>query len=110
MVTGLATLNTSQFKSPEEIFWMRKPLFRNLRETVPAQEGSLNNHAAILYDDMLEAASSGTAAATIITAGLIKERSTALSMPEDDIDADKPICTLGVDSLVAIETRFWGLK
>ena len=104
MVTGLATLNTAQSKSLQKIFWMRKPLFRNLRDTAPAQEGSPKNHAAISYDDLLEAAGShAAAAATIITAGSIKKLSKALSTSEDDIDADKTIYNFGVDSMVAMK-------
>ena len=110
LVTGLVTLDSIRSKGLEGMFWMRKPMFRGLCQKGPAREGLAKDQTAISYETLLKAASSHAAAATIITAGLTKKLSKALSIPEEDVDAENPIYTLGADSLVAIDIRFWFLK
>lgn len=42
--------------------------------------------------------------------GLVRKVSKALSIPPEDIDANKPLHAYGVDSLLAVELRNWFAK
>lgn len=50
------------------------------------------------------------AAGDLVPRALAKRLSTSLSMPGEDIQVDKPIHAYGVDSLFAVEIRYWLLK
>ena len=54
--------------------------------------------------------SDGTTAQGILLRALVQKLSHMLQLPPIDIEASRPIHTLGVDSLVAIEIRYWFLK
>ena len=95
----------------KEIYWTRKPLFSVLRQfnatdaaVEPDSQDSFN--AAKL----LEAAATPEAAARIIVEALVSKLAKVLSSPIADVDAAKPIHAFGVDSLVALEIRYWFMK
>ena len=111
IVTGISTPASLKSKGMAEIFWMSKPLFQNLRQmdrtsgvTSEASESSVD------YQMLMISANSITAARDAVAQALVKKLSTALSMPEADIDVEAPIYAYGVDSLVAVEIRYWFLK
>lgn len=59
---------------------------------------------------MVSAAASEKEAAEITTRGLIQKLSKSLPLPEADLDPSKPAFRLGVDSLIAVEVRYWFIK
>ncbi|KAK3172126.1 hypothetical protein OEA41_004211 [Lepraria neglecta] len=108
IVTGLVTPQSVKSKGLEEIFWMRKPLFRNLHQIDQTKEDpTQKTEVTISYAALLNSVGSRQAAATIITQALIKKLSKTLSSPEENIDPNKPLESFGVDSLVAVEIRSW---
>ena len=62
------------------------------------------------YKALMESADSAATAGDLVAKALVKKLSNSLSMPEGDIKIDKPIYAYGVDSLVAVEIRYWLLK
>lgn len=111
IVTGISTPASLKSKGVAEIFWMSKPLFQNRRQmdrmTVTASETS---DSTIDYQTILATATSIAAAGDIVAQALVTKLSTALYVPEADIDIKAPIYAYGVDSLVAVEIRYWALK
>ncbi|KAL9600828.1 MAG: hypothetical protein Q9179_003083 [Wetmoreana sp. 5 TL-2023] len=110
-VTGVATPASLVSKGMPEIFWMSKPLFRSLRQidkttATPAEATKLT----IDFRDLLRSADSLAAAGGLLARALAKKLGASLSVPEADIEKDKPVHAYGVDSLVAVEIRYWFLK
>ncbi|KAJ2990951.1 hypothetical protein NUW58_g2710 [Xylaria curta] len=61
----------------------------------------------VVIEALLSCAGSLDEAGSIIAAALVKRLARVLSLPEEDIDTNRPIHLYGVDSLVAVELRFW---
>ncbi|PVI01490.1 KR-domain-containing protein, partial [Periconia macrospinosa] len=110
-VTGVAVPASLNARGLGDIFWMSKPLFGGLRQmdrqTIISDKNPENK---IDYRALFEQAPTDEAAGTIITKALTKKLSTALNMPVTDIEPEKPVYAYGVDSLVAVEVRYWFLK
>ncbi|KAL8747818.1 MAG: hypothetical protein Q9190_000362 [Brigantiaea leucoxantha] len=70
-------------------------------------EGS---RSTVSYKALLESAKSLAEAGDMTAKGLAKKLSVSLSMPEEDVEINRPIHAYGVDSLVAVEVRYWFLK
>ncbi|KAG6365680.1 hypothetical protein INS49_007291 [Diaporthe citri] len=100
------------------VAWMSKPLFRNLHRLGATYDSSadaaggngLTREDEVDYLSQVRAAASEEEAAEIITRGLIQKLSKSLSLPEADLDPSKPAFRLGVDSLIAVEVRYWFMK
>ncbi|RMZ67076.1 polyketide synthase [Pyrenophora seminiperda CCB06] len=111
IVTGVATPASLASRGLGEIFWMSKPIFQGLRQmdrqfsisTTVREEGAN-------YRVQIEQAASQQDAGHIIALALVKKLSAALNMPVADIEVEKPVYAYGVDSLVAVEIRYWFLK
>ncbi|KAE8858793.1 hypothetical protein PTNB73_08273 [Pyrenophora teres f. teres] len=111
IVTGVATPASLASKGLGEIFWMSKPIFQSLRQmdrqfsvsTTVKEEGAN-------YRAQIEQAMSQQDAGHIIALALVNKLSAALNMPITDIEVEKPVYAYGVDSLVAVEIRYWFLK
>ena len=111
IITGISTPASLKSKGIAEIFWMSKPLFQNLRQ-MDRVTGSTSeaSESSVDYKTILISAKSIAAARDAIAQALVKKLSTALSMPEADIEVEAPIHAYGIDSLVAVEIRYWLLK
>jgi len=111
IITGIGTPASLSSKGIPKIFWMSRPLFQGLRQ-MDRVKGDVKEklNSAIDYKALIESANSLAAAGDLVAGALAKKLSTSLSMPEDDIEVDKPIHAYGVDSLVAVEIRYWLLK
>lgn len=111
IIVGIGTPASLSSKGIPEIFWMSRPLFQGLRQMDRAK-GDVKEklNSAIDYKALIESADSLAAAGDLVTRALAKKLSTSLSMPEEDIEVDRPIHAYGVDSLVAVEIRYWLLK
>ena len=68
------------------------------------------SETAVDYESQLRNVSSRVEAGRIILQALVQKLARAVSMPEADIDVDKPAYACGVDSLVAVEIRYWFMK
>lgn len=103
-------------KNIEMPYWVRNPLFRDLLqmgldESEQGNDSADQNHQLIDYKTLLKATGSDQAqAGSIISQGLAKMLSRWLSIPEENIDKQKPVHSFGVDSLVAVEIRYWLIK
>ncbi|RAR00984.1 polyketide synthase PksG [Stemphylium lycopersici] len=98
------------------LHWVGKPLFRNLLrlgqvELVNGTGGGSEGEAtAVDYLALIKAAADAKEAGQIVTLALLGKLSKSLSMPAENLDVGKPAYVLGVDSLIAVELRYWFLK
>lgn len=110
--------------SPEDLYrmtqedrtpWMTKPLLNNL---LRIGEARLNTHevvakvddGAVGYVALVKAAADQDEAGEIVAQGLIEKLARSLSVPSESLDVKKPAFVLGVDSLIAVEVRYWFMK
>ncbi len=113
IITGLETPASLKAKGLEEIFWMSRPLFRILRQMDKfSSASSLKGASSKIADnaDLFRSANSPTARGIIIAQAIVKKLSASLCMPEEDIETGQPMHAYGVDSLVAVELRYWFSK
>ena len=104
ILTGLGALEQGR-----QVYWTQKSLFcslRNRSRVAPSDGGSASENSATL----LESAGSQAAAENVVLQALKLKLSHGLSMPVEDIDENKPIFAFGIDSLVALEVRYWFQK
>ncbi|KAJ4420806.1 Type I Iterative PKS [Gnomoniopsis sp. IMI 355080] len=97
------------------LHWVGKPLFRNLLrlgqvELVNGSESSEGESTAVDYLALIRAAGDAEEAGHIVTQALLGKLSKSLSVPAESLDVGKPAYVLGVDSLIAVELRYWFLK
>lgn len=111
LVTGLSTPVSYRLKGLDEPLWMRRPFFRHLYlmdlVDVAAQPAHPGTKANVNYAGLLRNAPSVAAAGAIVAQALTQKLAKALFIPEEDVDAHKPVHSAGVDSLVAVEIRQW---
>ncbi len=111
VVTGVATPASLKLRGIPEIFWMSKPLFRNLRQMDRVNKDHTDDSKPGLdFKDLIASADSVASAGDLLAQALVEKLAMSLSMPEADIEMHKPIHAYGVDSLVAVEIRYWFLK
>ncbi|KAF6807058.1 KR domain-containing protein [Colletotrichum sojae] len=98
-----------------QLDWMRKPIFNNLLrigetdtggESVVRDTEDEEDCLALVRAAALDAAAAGE----VVTQGLVQKLSKSLSVPVETIDAGKPAYVAGVDSLIAVEVRYWFMK
>lgn len=97
------------------LHWVGKPLFKNLLrlgqvELVNGSGGAEGEAAAVDYLALIRAAGDAEEAGHIVTQALLGKLSKSLSVPAESLDVGKPAYVLGVDSLIAVELRYWFLK
>lgn len=82
-----------------------RTLPRQVSDSVVAAGGGSDNP-----NDLTAAfgrASSAVDACAVVVAGLTQKLARALGIPADEVDLRRPLASLGVDSLLAIELRNW---
>ncbi|KAI3536794.1 KR domain-containing protein [Colletotrichum abscissum] len=99
--------------------WMQKPMFSNLLR-MGETEASGNGRGAgggngDGSDDvnrlaLVKAAPDLSTASEIVTQGLVQKLAKSLSVPIETLDVGKPAYVVGVDSLIAVEVRYWFMK
>ena len=92
-----------------QVYWTQKPLFcvlRNRSRVAPSDDAGASNSSATL----LKSATSQAAAEDVVLQALKLKLAHGLSIPVEDIDENKPIFAFGIDSLVALEIRYWFQK
>ncbi|RYN77143.1 Compactin diketide synthase [Alternaria tenuissima] len=98
------------------LHWVGKPLFKNLLrlgqvELVNSTGGGSGRDAtAVDYLALIRAAADAEEATHIVTMALLGKLGKSLSVPAESLDVGKPAYVLGVDSLIAVELRYWFLK
>ena len=108
IVTGISTPALLKSKGMAEIFWMSKSLFRNLGQVDRVMgNGAETSQPSVDFKALLGVADGLVSAGEIIAQALSKKLSSALSMSVKDIELEKPVFAYGVDSLVAVEIRYW---
>lgn len=113
LITGLGTPAALKAKGHDEMFWMSRPLFRNLRQMYKTSSSTiLENPLATFIDNtaLFRSEDCPATRADIVAQAIARKLSVALCMPEKDIEKEKPMYAYGVDSLVAVELRYWLLK
>jgi hypothetical protein len=116
ILTGVTTQGMFRRKGFEEKDWMRRPEYCHLRQmdlepdATAGDAGSGGTAQAINYAAALAGAASLAAAVGLVETGLIRKLSKVLFIAEQDIDAGLPVYAAGVDSLVAVEVKYWFLK
>ncbi|KAI0180358.1 hypothetical protein GGR52DRAFT_587920 [Hypoxylon sp. FL1284] len=91
---------------------LQRPLFRALRQTHRGgsggqQQANAQDEKKTDYGALLRGAGGTEAAGALVAGALARKLARALSVPEEDIDVAHPAHSYGVDSLVAVELRFW---
>ncbi|EQL02512.1 phenolpthiocerol synthesis polyketide synthase ppsA [Ophiocordyceps sinensis CO18] len=94
--------------------WVPRPLFRNLAgltgldTPLKSTKVQVDVDVKLDYSSALAAAGDSPAAAARVIASAVQSKlARTLHMPEQDIETQKPMHTYGVDSLVAVELRYW---
>lgn len=89
--------------------YMHRPLYRHLHLIDDSASGPSAGTTTnkVDYGALIREAGSQEEAGAVIASALAKRLSRALSVPEEDIDLGMPAHSFGVDSLVAVELRFW---
>jgi hypothetical protein len=95
--------------------YMSRPMYRHLHQmgdpSSPSSSSSSPSSSSTEkqpnYGTQLRAAASLPEAGRIVASALAHRLSQALSVPQEDIDTARPAHSFGVDSLVAVELRFW---
>ncbi|KAI8269455.1 Highly reducing polyketide synthase [Colletotrichum sp. SAR11_239] len=90
-------------------YWIQDQRFAGLRKTA-AGAGTAGGAAISLRDELSRCGKVDDEAVHLITSALVQRLAKLMMMPEDDVDAGKPLSAYGVDSLVAVEVRNWIAK
>ncbi|KAL2059966.1 hypothetical protein VTL71DRAFT_10121, partial [Oculimacula yallundae] len=95
--------------------WLYKPLFGNLLRIGESDQISSGNEetkssSLVDYLALVKASANVEEAGEIITQGLVEKLAKSLSVPAENLDVRKPAYALGVDSLIAVEVRYWFMK
>ncbi|MCJ1384294.1 hypothetical protein MMC17_007410 [Xylographa soralifera] len=115
VITGLGGARTRCIAHGDEVYWMLRPLFSVLRnETAEpgpsaAAAGRTGDHVPGIAA-LLSATTGPEERQEVIVQALVRKLSRALNIPAEDIEPGKPIYAFGVDSLVALEIRYWFMK
>lgn len=115
LVLGLQVPEVFTTSGFDEPVWFRDPLFTHLhRIRLQSREGGRDDGAqggrSINYGLLLAAAESVDAGVDIAYDALAMKLVRALNIPPDEVQPNKALTTLGVDSLVAVEIRTFILK
>lgn len=114
IILGLEIPSKAKIKDPSSashIRWMTKPLFRGLAQLGGLESTSIqSSESNVDYETLCKAAGSPEGACHHVAEGIRRKLSKLISIPEEDIDLQMPIHRFGVDSLVAVEIRYWLFK
>lgn len=107
---GLQLPETRAVAGEEYCDWMSDPLVRHLHQ-IRTQSGTVETEAQTAnYGLLLAAAEGPEAAAEIVYDGLKLKLVKALNISAEEVDPNRPLHGMGVDSLVAVELRTWILR
>ena len=111
IVTGYATGSIVERLQLPRPFYFDDPRFAIAAKTATNTTGNSgadsSSGSSIPLSVQIANAKSVTVATNVIVEALIEKLAHLLQCPDSDIDADRPLHTFGVDSLVAVEIRNW---
>ena len=112
IVVGVDTPESLRSKGHKDLAaWMYKPMFRNLHRVRSAQaKSNAEERNEVNHFTLVQAAGSVEEAEDILTKAFVEKLGRTLSQTQNEIDVTKPAFILGVDSLLAVEVRYWFLK
>ena len=112
ILTDLVTPASLRRRGLDEHFWMKAPMFRplHLRDIQASATTDDQTEAKPNLAVALRSVVAQDDAVRLITDALVTKLSKSLAVPTSEIDTRKPIYSYGVDSLVAVDIRYWFLK
>ena len=113
VLIGLPSRQSLQSRGHEPLWFMARPTFRNLEmESYADAQANDDDYDApeTNYARLIRVADSMESAALVVMDGLKKKLSKAVGIPEDNVDVGTPLHAIGVDSLIAVEVRYWLMK
>jgi NADP-dependent 3-hydroxy acid dehydrogenase YdfG len=108
---GLQLPETRALAGDEYCDWMSDPLVRHLHQIRSHNDADASDNAAqVNYAVLLANAGSAEEAGEIVYEGLKGKLVKALNISAEEVDPNKALHNMGVDSLVAVELRTWILR
>lgn len=112
IITGLHGLQGLTRDQMSQIYWARNPLFSTLRAVSSSSSDQSSSEGKLKSDQpdhatLLRSCSNANAAQSILLSALVQKLADGLNIPAHDVDAGKTVYAHGVDSLVALELRYW---
>ena len=111
----ITALGGAKEPSAERHFWPQDPRFSHLlgrsdgseESSANAQTSATTAAAQASLPDILSSTQDPETIISTVTAGFVQKLSGIMMIPPEEIDPLKPISAFGLDSLVAIEIRYW---
>jgi hypothetical protein len=107
VVTGIDSPAVLRRKGLDEPYYYRNPLFSHLLTADTDQASGSDADTALSLERPLRNADSLESAAAIVATALVRKLAQILSTPESNIDVEKPLHAIGIDSLMAVVIRYW---
>lgn len=114
VITGLG--GARDLKPGQEAYWMEHRHFSVLRNARSSSAAAVAASDPTGFEPGLglsahfAAATTSVARQELAEQALVQKLTRVLNVPVEDIDPSKPIHAFGVDSLVALEIRYWFIK
>jgi acyl carrier protein len=112
-ITGLSTPAALRSLGIDDLPWLSKPLFRPMHQMDRVFEVTdlLNpSLTSVSLADKLEESKTCKEAADLIESGFVEKLAKTIFRPVQEIDASQSLSDYGVDSLVAVELRYWFVR
>ncbi|TGJ82196.1 hypothetical protein E0Z10_g6575 [Xylaria hypoxylon] len=104
VITAIGGLSKSQ----DSLHHLKRPMYRHLlRKTRGMSHTTRSAKEKVDFSALIHDAKDADKARGIIASALANRLSQALSIPLEDLELTRPVYSYGVDSLVAVELRFW---
>lgn len=114
IVLGMGSGGLNRQNKPSDPYWTRRALYRYLAmvDLPAAAAADYSGHQAQDADLLvrLRSCASVSSAASLLAAGLLEVLASRTGVPVRDIDPDRALTEIGVDSLVAVGVRGWALN
>ena len=100
-------LNRESISTPAASSVLRNPLFHCLPKIFDAKTSQTGAGSQLNVADALAAAGNADETLFIVASAISKKMSALISLGDEEIDILRPINSLGLDSLIAIELKNW---
>jgi acyl carrier protein len=110
IITGAGQLAGRQTDNADLLPHLKRPIFSSLLQENGFRESNTASQSMaqkVNYGALLSGAQNTEEAGKIIATGVASFLSNALCVPVEDIDTARTVHSYGVDSLMAVELRFW---
>ena len=117
LIAGLASAETIPPSTFQNFYWTAKPMLRPLlrlnsfcSQSSSAGDALTSEQQAGFSEQFVAAAADAHAAQEVALAALVDRLAKLLAVSPKDIDTRRPVSSMGIDSLVALEVRYWVSK